>query len=87
MPSIGLSQAKLFRNENGNPVAFMNWALVSDEVNERLKTGVGKLQPSDWRSGLAYVLMTNHVHFLITADRPEAVPKFCSPWAGAMCAM
>jgi len=29
----------------------VSWAFVSDEVNERLKAGIIRLQPAEWRSG------------------------------------
>lgn len=35
----------------GNPLVYTSWALVSDEVDARLKSGVARLQPSEWRSG------------------------------------
>ncbi len=33
------------------PIGVMLWGLVSEEVEERLKPGVLKLRPQDWRSG------------------------------------
>jgi cytolysin-activating lysine-acyltransferase len=66
-PPLALKQARIFRNPNkpldnkvagaassqveGTPLAFVSWAFVSDEVNERLKSGVIRLQPAEWRSG------------------------------------
>lgn len=51
MPPLALGQARLYRNEKGDPISFVSWAAVSDEVNERLKSGVGRLAPPEWRSG------------------------------------
>ena len=33
------------------PIGVLLWALVSDEVEERLETGAPRLRPQDWRSG------------------------------------
>lgn len=33
------------------PMGVVLWGLVSEEVAERLKQGVPKLRPQDWRSG------------------------------------
>lgn len=51
LPPLYLGQAKVFNNEAGNPAVYISWASVNDEVNERLKAGVERLQPGDWRSG------------------------------------
>ncbi len=51
MPPLALAQARLYRNDKGDPIAFVSWAMVSDEVNERLKSGVARLAPPEWRSG------------------------------------
>ena len=51
MPALALAQARLYRNDKGDPIAFVSWATVSDEVNERLKSGVARLAPPEWRSG------------------------------------
>ena len=59
MPPVVLRQARLFRNkpagarpdQPGTPLAFVTWALVSDAVDQRLQSGIGRLQPAEWRSG------------------------------------
>jgi len=51
MPPLALGQARLYRNDKGDPISFVSWATVSDEVNERLKSGIARLQPGEWRSG------------------------------------
>ncbi|MDR3439785.1 toxin-activating lysine-acyltransferase [Telmatospirillum sp.] len=65
MPAIVLKQARIYRkpppsaqpdqpppaDQPGTPIAFVTWAVVSDAVDERLKAGVGRLQPPEWRSG------------------------------------
>lgn len=51
MPALVLGQARLYRNDKGDPISYVSWATVSDEVNERFKTGVARLAPPEWRSG------------------------------------
>jgi cytolysin-activating lysine-acyltransferase len=51
IPPIAQKQFSLFRGQKNEPVAFVSWASVSDEVEERLLKGVTKLQPQDWKSG------------------------------------
>jgi len=51
VPPLRLRQAKLYRNDNGSPLAFVSWAFVSDEVDARLREGATKLRPDEWQSG------------------------------------
>jgi cytolysin-activating lysine-acyltransferase len=51
LPSIALKQFALFRSNKNEPVAFVSWASVSEEVEKRLAVGITKLQPKDWNSG------------------------------------
>ncbi len=50
MPPVLLRQFSMVR-QNDRLAAFVSWASVSDEVNARLKQGVTRLKPADWRSG------------------------------------
>jgi len=47
---VALGQFRIFHGEK-HPVGVLFWAYVSDEVEERLKTGVTRLSPADWKSG------------------------------------
>lgn len=51
MPPIAQKQFTLFRNDKNEPVAFVSWAKVSEDVEKRLLSGQTKLQPQDWKSG------------------------------------
>ena len=51
LPPLALGQARLYRNDKGDPISFVSWATVSDEVDARLKSGIARLQPGEWRSG------------------------------------
>ena len=45
-----LRQFRLFYDKE-KPVGVLFWALVNDEVEERLSTGGGRLRPKDWKCG------------------------------------
>ena len=48
--AIVLQQFKLY-SKGKQPVAFLAWAMVSDEVKERFEAGDHHLEPTDWRAG------------------------------------
>lgn len=50
-PPIMHKQFTLFRNNKNEPLAFISWAKVNEEVEKRLLSGVMKLKPQDWNSG------------------------------------
>lgn len=51
LPSIDLNQYSYYEDEDGWPMAFCNWALVSSEVRNVLLAGERDLAVSDWASG------------------------------------
>ncbi|MBP4048402.1 toxin-activating lysine-acyltransferase [Chromobacterium violaceum] len=51
LPSINLNQYRYYEDEDGRPIAFCNWALVSSEVRNALLAGERDLVVSDWASG------------------------------------
>ena len=51
IPPIAAKQYSLFRNDNNEPIAFVSFATVNEEVEKRLLAGSLKLSPTDWRSG------------------------------------
>ena len=51
LPAIATKQFALFRSSKNEPIAFISWASISDEVEKRLTDKSGKLQPADWKSG------------------------------------
>lgn len=51
LPPIGLNQFKLIRSEKNEPIAFIAWAKITPEVEERLLKGTIKLSPKEWNSG------------------------------------
>lgn len=54
LPALIARQVRIWRRktERGTlPVAYASWAMVSEEVEQRLSQGQIKLKPSDWRSG------------------------------------
>jgi len=50
IPPVALGQFRLWRNGN-QPEGFASWAYVSDDVDQALAQGRGRLRPTDWKSG------------------------------------
>ncbi|KZL23313.1 toxin-activating lysine-acyltransferase [Pseudovibrio sp. WM33] len=49
-PAILFQQFKLYFKRK-QPIAFLSWAAVSDEVKVRFESGDRQLSAQDWRSG------------------------------------
>ena len=50
LPPLVLDQCKIYFKD-GVPWGFVSWATVSDPVHARLRSGIGKLAPHEWKSG------------------------------------
>lgn len=51
VPPVAMGQFRLWRN-NGMPVGFATWALLTEEAEKRiLEGGVQRLAPKDWNGG------------------------------------
>ena len=50
LPPILLDQCRLF-SKDGIPFAFFTWARVSDGVDWRMRGGVLRIAPHEWKSG------------------------------------
>lgn len=50
LPPVILDQCRLY-TKGGIPFAFYTWAQVSDTVDARLRSGVPKIAPHEWKSG------------------------------------
>lgn len=50
LPPVILDQCRLY-TKNNIPFAFFTWAMVSDEVNQRLRSGTPRIAPHEWQSG------------------------------------
>ncbi len=50
LPPVVLDQCRLY-TKAGIPFAFFTWATVSDAVDARLRSGVPKIAPHEWKSG------------------------------------
>jgi cytolysin-activating lysine-acyltransferase len=70
MPPLILNQAKLFMKE-GVPRAYVSWALVNDDVPQRLAQGDMRLAPREWKCGQHLWL----IDLVTPFGSPEAVIK------------
>lgn len=50
LPPVILDQCRLF-TKNGIPFSFVAWARVNDDIDARLRAGMPKLAPHEWKSG------------------------------------
>ena len=50
MPPVVLDQCKLYMKDE-MPWVFITWALVSDDIDARLRSMVPKIAPHEWKSG------------------------------------
>ena len=56
-PPLALKQFRFFVKD-GKPVGLVTWALLSEEVVERLKSeSIQRLKPEDWRSGKHFTIV------------------------------
>ena len=56
LPALVTRQYRILRNKEGQSVAYISWALVSEEVERKLEAG-DDLSLSDWQSGTIGMLM------------------------------
>ncbi|GFN46287.1 toxin-activating lysine-acyltransferase [Candidatus Regiella insecticola] len=50
LPSFQINQYCYYENSQGKPVAFFNWAFVSEKIRDELCSGRNIIE-SDWQSG------------------------------------
>lgn len=50
MPPLMLEQAKLYMRDEA-PIAYVSWAMLSDDAALRLRSAPHHLTPADWQSG------------------------------------
>ena len=55
MPAVLHGQYRIWRdkNEQGHlvPIAYVSWAFLDDDAETRLRSGIKRLRPTDWKSG------------------------------------
>ncbi|MGP6380322.1 toxin-activating lysine-acyltransferase [Yersinia bercovieri] len=50
-PSIRLNQFRYYEDEYGNPLAFCNWAFLSEKNMSEILSGERDINKEDWNSG------------------------------------
>ena len=71
-PAVLLRQFKIYLKDK-QPIAFISWAAVSEEVNARMQAGGFTLTPADWRSGNRVVVVECISPF---APKSEIIAQF-----------
>ena len=51
LPAIHLSQFRIYRNKDGDPIGIVTWAFLSEEIEEKYQKGERSLKLEDWKSG------------------------------------
>ncbi|MEH6531232.1 MAG: RTX toxin-activating lysine-acyltransferase RtxC [Photobacterium frigidiphilum] len=51
IPAFELNQFCYYEDEHGRPIAFCNWAFLSEKSRDELLLGEREITPTDWRSG------------------------------------
>lgn len=51
IPALELNQFCYYEDDDGNPIAFCNWAFLSESTRNELLSGIREISLSDWRSG------------------------------------
>ena len=54
MPALKAKQYKIFYDQKQHPTAFISWAKVNNQVEERFLKGQVKLTPAEWSCGENY---------------------------------
>ena len=71
-PAILLQQFKIYM-KGKQPIAFLAWASVSNEVKVRFESGKAHLEPHEWRSGSNIIIVECVSPF---AERTEIEKQF-----------
>ena len=77
LPPLVLDQCKLF-HKSDVPWAYFSWALVSDEVDQRLRSAAPVIAPHEWRCG-PHVWLIDVVMPL--GDDPALLQTVCNQFA------
>ncbi|MDA9818003.1 toxin-activating lysine-acyltransferase, partial [Flavobacteriaceae bacterium] len=51
LPAVDCNQFRIYHNQKKQPVAFLCWAFLTDEVDKLYQEGKYKLKPQDWNNG------------------------------------
>ncbi|MDV5224395.1 RTX toxin-activating lysine-acyltransferase RtxC [Providencia rettgeri] len=51
IPALVLNQFCYYEDDDGNPIAFCNWAFLSESTRNELLSGCREISLSDWHSG------------------------------------
>lgn len=75
-PAITLNQYKIYRQkDNNNPLAFVSFANITEEVEKRILSGNRKLAPQDWNAGNKLYLIDIISPYLSQKDVLEQLAK------------
>lgn len=79
LPPLVMDQCRLY-DRDGIPWAFFTWAMVTDEVDQRLRSSHPTLAPHEWHGGNHPWLIDMVMPF---GDEPALVGELCKSVFGA----
>ena len=79
VPSLIHNQFRYYEI-NGNPIGFVNWAWLTDEIEEKYKTAKYVLNLDEWRGGKnlwcpEFIAPFGHARFIVKDLRTNIFPK------------
>ncbi|MFN7415790.1 MAG: toxin-activating lysine-acyltransferase [Dolichospermum sp.] len=79
VPSLIHNQFRYYEI-NGNPIGFVNWAWLTDEIEEKYKTAKYVLNLDEWRGGKnlwfpEFIAPFGHTRFIVKDLRTNIFPK------------
>lgn len=85
-PSLALGQFRYYEDAEGRPVAFCNWALLTDALLARALAGDFSPSLEDWRSGgnlyfPEFIAPFGHCRMIVRDLRTAVVPAGARGWS------
>ena len=79
LPSLIHNQFR-YCEVDGQPLGFVNWAWLTDEIEEKYKTGKYVLKLDEWQGGsnlwfIEFIAPFGHTHLMIKDLRTNILPK------------
>jgi cytolysin-activating lysine-acyltransferase len=79
VPSLIHNQFRYYEI-NGSPIGFVNWAWLTDEIEEKYKTAKYVLNLDEWRGGKnlwfpEFIAPFGHTRFIVKDLRTNIFPK------------
>ena len=80
VPALLHGQSKIYFDENGGPIGFVNWAWLNDDSKKKILNNESSLKLSQWNSGdflmiADFVAPWGHAKIILNDLRRNVFPK------------